>query len=49
MAQQIVERAGWNKHNYARTGRMALYGGGQLHPPLSLIRAIPNTLLQGKE
>lgn len=29
MAQQIVERAGRDKHNYARTGRMALYGGGQ--------------------
>ena len=49
MAQQIVERAGRDKHNYARTGRMALYGGGQLNPPLSLICAIPNRLLQGKE
>lgn len=40
MAQQIIERAGRDKHNYARTGRMALYGGGQLHPP-SPIRTIP--------
>lgn len=28
-AQQIVERAGRDKYNYARTGRMALYGGSQ--------------------
>ena len=28
MAQQAVERVGAEKHNYARTGRMALYGGG---------------------
>lgn len=41
MAQQIVERAGLDRHNYARTGRMALYGGGRLHPTLFLIRAIP--------
>ena len=27
MAQQAVERVGWDKHNLARTGRMALYGG----------------------
>lgn len=40
MAQQLIERAGRDKHNYARTGRMALYGGGQLHPP-SAIRTIP--------
>jgi hypothetical protein len=29
MAQQAVERVGLEKHNYARTGRMALYGGGK--------------------
>lgn len=28
MAQQAVERVGVDKHNLARTGRMALYGGG---------------------
>lgn len=28
MAQQAVERVGPKKHNFARTGRMALYGGG---------------------
>lgn len=41
MAQQIVERVGRDKHNYARTGRMALYGGGQSHPPFPLVRALP--------
>ncbi|MCJ1482977.1 Protein required for ethanol metabolism [Schaereria dolodes] len=30
MAQQAVEHVGVEKHNYARTGRMALYGGGEL-------------------
>lgn len=29
MAQQAVERIGFDKHNFARTGRMALYGGGE--------------------
>lgn len=33
MAQQAVERVGPSKHNLARTGRMALYGGGT-SPPL---------------
>ena len=28
MAQQGVERAGIKKHDFARTGRMTLYGGG---------------------
>ena len=27
MAQQGVEQVGLDKHNLARTGRMALYGG----------------------
>ena len=30
MAQQAVEKVGVEKHNFARTGRMALYGGGIL-------------------
>lgn len=29
MAQQAVEKVGVEKHNLARTGRMALYGGGR--------------------
>ena len=29
MAQQGVEKVGVDKHNFARTGRMALYGGGE--------------------
>ena len=29
MAQQLVEKNGWKKHDVARTGRMALYGGGK--------------------
>ncbi|MCJ1425323.1 Protein required for ethanol metabolism [Sticta canariensis] len=32
MAQQGVERVGVDKHNYARTGRMALYGGAVFGP-----------------
>jgi protein Mpv17 len=28
MAQQLVEKKGWKNHELARTGRMALYGGG---------------------
>ena len=27
MAQQAVEKVGSDQHNFARTGRMALYGG----------------------
>ena len=27
MAQQLVEKTGIQKHNYARTGRMIGYGG----------------------
>lgn len=30
MAQQLVEKKGWNNHELARSGRMALYGGGRL-------------------
>jgi protein Mpv17 len=29
MAQQLVEKKGWKNHELARTGRMALYGGGE--------------------
>ncbi|MCJ1412176.1 Protein required for ethanol metabolism [Ptychographa xylographoides] len=32
MAQQAVEKVGVEKHNYARTGRMALYGGAVFGP-----------------
>lgn len=28
LAQQLVEKKGINDHEIARTGRMALYGGG---------------------
>jgi protein Mpv17 len=28
MAQQLVEKKGFQNHQFARTGRMALYGGG---------------------
>jgi protein Mpv17 len=28
LAQQLVDRVGVENHNYARTARMALYGGG---------------------
>lgn len=34
MAQQGVEKVGFDKHNLARTGRMALYGGGTFSLPL---------------
>lgn len=33
MAQQAVEKVGVDKHSFARTGRMALYGGGMLLAP----------------
>lgn len=33
MAQQGVEKVGLQKHNYARTGRMAAYGGCMSSPP----------------
>lgn len=29
LAQQAVDRKGLDKHDLARTGRMALYGGGK--------------------
>ena len=49
MAQQIVERAGRDRHNYARTGRMALYGGGRLHPTLFPNTRNTHTLVQDNE
>lgn len=33
-AQQLVEKRGAQKHDLARTGRMALYGGGTFTPSL---------------
>ena len=36
MAQQLVEKVGTKKHNFARTGRMALYGGG-IHPNITAV------------
>lgn len=35
MAQQAVERRGLAKHEFVRTGRMLLYGGGKLKTFLS--------------
>lgn len=35
MAQQAVEKRGLENHDIARTGRMALYGGGTYLPPPS--------------
>ena len=32
LAQQVVDRKGLEKHDFARTGRMALYGGGKPFP-----------------
>jgi len=29
LAQQAVERVGYENHDFARTGRMTLYGGGE--------------------
>jgi protein Mpv17 len=37
MAQQAVEKVGFDKHNLARTGRMALYGGGMFSFPNSKV------------
>jgi len=31
-AQQLVEKKGLDKHELMRTGRMALYGGGEFKP-----------------
>lgn len=32
IAQQAVDKKGIEKHDLARTGRMALYGGGEFFP-----------------
>jgi protein Mpv17 len=34
MAQQLVEKKGWKNQELARTGRMALYGGGKFIAPM---------------
>jgi protein Mpv17 len=46
MAQQGVERRGLKNHELARTGRMALYGGGisQTHPSLPHLQTNPSLL-----
>ena len=36
MAQQLIERKGFGKHELARTGRMALYGGCVFGPAATL-------------
>lgn len=33
LAQQAVDRRGLEKHDFHRTGRMALYGGGKTMIP----------------
>jgi protein Mpv17 len=30
LAQQAVDKKGFDKHDYARTGRMVFYGGGMV-------------------
>jgi protein Mpv17 len=35
MAQQLVEKKGIKNHELARTGRMALYGGGSFSYPVA--------------
>ena len=42
MAQQAIEKVGPSKHNLARTGRMALYGGGNPPPSPFLPLPFPN-------
>jgi protein Mpv17 len=42
MAQQLVEKKGLKNHELARTGRMALYGGGTFPPFPSLHLTSPN-------
>jgi len=36
MAQQLIEKKGFNNHELARTGRMALYGGAVFGPAATL-------------
>lgn len=42
LAQQVVDRRGWAKHDLARSGRMALYGGGRFiqSSPMQLNRIV---------
>lgn len=37
IAQQAVDKKGIEKHDLARTGRMALYGGGKLTRRMSTL------------
>lgn len=46
MAQQLVEKKGLEKHDLARTGRMALYGGGKLFGSSPTIAGADNTVAQ---
>ncbi len=39
-AQQLVDQRGLEKHDFARTGRMALYGGGEFAPLPSLFGSL---------
>jgi len=43
MAQQLVEKKGWRNHELARTGRMALYGGGKLSQSQIATQSLTNT------
>lgn len=39
MAQQAVEKKGVAKHDFPRTGRMILYGGGKLTFTVLFVRS----------
>ncbi len=40
-AQQLVAKRGFDKHDYARTGRMMLYGGSEYRPTLAITTVPP--------
>jgi protein Mpv17 len=40
LAQQAVDRRGLEKHDFARTGRMALYGGGMTTIPSDTLKLL---------
>lgn len=40
MSQQLVEKKGIKNHELARTGRMALYGGGKSNSPSVIIHQV---------
>jgi len=46
MAQQLVEKRGWKNHELARTGRMALYGGGKFWQFYRSIELTANSVAQ---